>query len=822
IHHDPVPIGNLMPQIPADVQTIVMKCLEKEPQRRYDSALDLAGDLQRYLDGEPITARYSTIFYRIKKRLLKNKLAFGIAVTSLLLMAGMAGLAIRNEMRTRQQAQLAQMFISEAEQIETNLRLAYMSPAHDVRAEQQAVRQHLKNLEDRIQEAGSLAQGVGNYALGRAYLALTDYDQASTHLKMAEHAGMSSPELDYALGRTLGEFFRRELARQVPAESEGERKQRLKRLEETFAIPALKHLEAYANSGGWMRAEEAAYVQGLIAFYRRDYPQALTKAQDALAQRPWFAEAVLLIGDIHRTQGTEFLAIGQYEKSLEPLKLAQAAYSQAGEISRSHPQVFESQAECTISIFEAAIFQLTLKPISEQEGRRLYDQSLSACNQALTVQPDNAHVWLTLARAKWRMADVMALFQRLQESEQLVDEALESAARAQQINPQLADANAVLGRIWFVKGLNANDRRQDVSPIVANSAHYLEQAIAQDPGNAQFYYYLGLTYFLMNLAEKREGKDYTQANQKQIQMFEASIYYNPGSIKAMTLLVKAYSDRAWLEWQRGNSPLFFFQQSFKYAQQARQMSEPDHRPVEALGLAKLELASFEIAQGKDATVIIDEVAALGEKLLSTSPESQAGLSLAALAELARKCNQFEVQAIPQPDVQPIRVLLKQFNQAQLRAALTVQDYQTWARVEELAVRIAVRSGNSPQPALLRARNYLTLALKLDPADPTTNLFMVKTYNLEIRHLLAQGKPIHSALIASTRFSEALAKTPYLVGEKKAELALWYLYQALDESGETRPQKIAIARDRLREIVSGNQWLAKSYQRFLSFDHYPGG
>jgi len=52
-----MPIRKMDPRIPADLETIVMKCLEKEPQKRYDSAHALVSDLNRYLEGEPIEAR---------------------------------------------------------------------------------------------------------------------------------------------------------------------------------------------------------------------------------------------------------------------------------------------------------------------------------------------------------------------------------------------------------------------------------------------------------------------------------------------------------------------------------------------------------------------------------------------------------------------------------------------------------------------------------------------------------------------------------------------------------------------------------------------
>lgn len=54
---DPISLRRLNPEIDRDLETIAMKCLSKEPARRYESAEALADELKRYLDGRPILAR---------------------------------------------------------------------------------------------------------------------------------------------------------------------------------------------------------------------------------------------------------------------------------------------------------------------------------------------------------------------------------------------------------------------------------------------------------------------------------------------------------------------------------------------------------------------------------------------------------------------------------------------------------------------------------------------------------------------------------------------------------------------------------------------
>src|SRR5207248_8511938 len=57
VGNEPVPPRRLVPKLPHDLDTICLKCLEKAPARRYASAGELADDLQRFLDSQPIRAR---------------------------------------------------------------------------------------------------------------------------------------------------------------------------------------------------------------------------------------------------------------------------------------------------------------------------------------------------------------------------------------------------------------------------------------------------------------------------------------------------------------------------------------------------------------------------------------------------------------------------------------------------------------------------------------------------------------------------------------------------------------------------------------------
>jgi hypothetical protein len=74
-----------------DLDWIVMKCLEKDRDRRYETANGLAADIQRHLNTEPIIARPPNAVYRLQKAIRRNRLAFAAALAvALTLLVGIA------------------------------------------------------------------------------------------------------------------------------------------------------------------------------------------------------------------------------------------------------------------------------------------------------------------------------------------------------------------------------------------------------------------------------------------------------------------------------------------------------------------------------------------------------------------------------------------------------------------------------------------------------------------------------------------------------------------------------------------------------------
>jgi tetratricopeptide (TPR) repeat protein len=86
---EPVPPSRLQTTLPRDLETICLKCLRKDPVKRYASAADLAEDLRRFLDGEPIKARPTPWWERTWKWTNRHRAAAALIAVSTLALIGL-------------------------------------------------------------------------------------------------------------------------------------------------------------------------------------------------------------------------------------------------------------------------------------------------------------------------------------------------------------------------------------------------------------------------------------------------------------------------------------------------------------------------------------------------------------------------------------------------------------------------------------------------------------------------------------------------------------------------------------------------------------
>jgi serine/threonine protein kinase/Flp pilus assembly protein TadD len=120
IEKDPPPVRKYNPAVEADLENIIMRCLEKEAAQRYATAFELAEDLERYLNEEPVLARTSGLMYRFRKRVRKNALLSAALLSAFLVLGGGTAFFVRERLdrdRERRQEEEGRREVLEAAEL---------------------------------------------------------------------------------------------------------------------------------------------------------------------------------------------------------------------------------------------------------------------------------------------------------------------------------------------------------------------------------------------------------------------------------------------------------------------------------------------------------------------------------------------------------------------------------------------------------------------------------------------------------------------------------------------------------------------------------
>jgi WD40 repeat protein len=127
LHDEPVPPSRLAAGVPYDLETICLKCLRKDPARRYAGADDLAADLERFLRGEPIVARPVGMVERAVKWVRRRPAAAALTAVSGLAAVAMVGLVVGQWYNGQLTQTNAQLLTAKTELEDANGKLAEAS-----------------------------------------------------------------------------------------------------------------------------------------------------------------------------------------------------------------------------------------------------------------------------------------------------------------------------------------------------------------------------------------------------------------------------------------------------------------------------------------------------------------------------------------------------------------------------------------------------------------------------------------------------------------------------------------------------------------------
>ena len=384
------PQEKLAALIRGDLDWIVMKCLEKDRTRRYETANELAADLQRYLLNEPVLARPPSAVYRFQKLVRRNQVAFAAtAAVGVALLAGVVATswqAVRATRAERQQTQLRQ-------QAERNAVLAQIEADKN------------KQIAGFLRE---MLRGVRpSMALGRDVTVLREIlDRAAARLEKGLN---DQPAVQATLLSTIGHIYRElgqyNQAEQLLSKALDLRRRRLG--ETNTEVAAIMHeLAEVLRERNRLEEAEAMHRSALALRERslgsdnEDVPASLDLLAKTLCERGQFQEAETLqrkaLAIERRLHGEQHFDVASSLRALG------ATLEQAGKLTEAERTYNEALALCKLPIGADSLMPILLKDLASlRTGQQRPVEGLEFLRQSLPLfeklfQSNNADPEITV------------------------------------------------------------------------------------------------------------------------------------------------------------------------------------------------------------------------------------------------------------------------------------------------------------------------------------------------------------------------------------------------------------------------------------------
>ncbi len=430
---EPARLGALLR---GDLDWIVMKALEKERARRYETASGLAADVQRHLSNEPVVARPPNAGYRFQKLVRRNKLAFAAVVAVLLtLLGGVAASTWQAYRATR------------AEREQTRLRKEAEDEKRIAQIEAARSRQVAQFLKDMLEGVGSsVAQGRDTTMLKE----ILDNTATRVGKDLA-----SQPEAEADLRSTIGSVYR----------NLGE-----------FKKEEAMHREALAIRRKLLGQEHSDIADSLASLGSALYEQQKFAEAEA-ANREALAMRIKLFGSKHPSVASSLGSMGNMMRVQGRLPEAEAMHRQSLAMRR---KLFgDEHLEVAASLKSLAFDLAGQGKVAESE--QLHRESLAIRRKLLGN--DN----LQVASSIGLIAELLVAQGKLSEGETMYRESIALRRKLDPENPALARLLAAFARL-----LERDEKLPEVETLYREAVDILKKRLGgEHPDFAEYSKALG-------------------------------------------------------------------------------------------------------------------------------------------------------------------------------------------------------------------------------------------------------------------------------------------------------------------------------------------
>lgn len=512
---EPLPLRKHRPKLSRDLETICLKCLQKDPTLRYASASDLSADLRRYLAGQPIHARPVSVVEHSWRICRRHPLVSGLVIALFLaLVGGVATFLYQNHYRGLQAEATKAWLQKYLEFLRTNVQ-ASQEMLKDVRTERQG-REKLISLIPYYEALLNEAQTEPSLQIEAARLAS---QAGSIHHSLAE--------LDKAIARYLQSI---ELLEQV-RKRQGHSYELIE--EQSTYITRLAF--AYRHQGKWADSE-------------RTYRSAMKQMQDELARQPENTRILAFLSNALVYNAYNLQKQSRGDEAEQDLLLAMKHIEKALSIKPDDDNLVLTQA---VVMDELGQHYMNKKRMNEAESS--IHQALAIRQRLFDRNPKMQGLASVLARSHWRLGQFSWKMGRRNDAEEQYLISIKMNDQLMVENPDSPGIahNAAWDRIILCDLLEEFRRYNESEKYIREALAIRTKCLAEFPQHEDNQYELVTMKFRLAKALRAQGKrdeaetvyqDGLTSHERLIGTFPHDVKIKEGYANRLQTLAKLYED----------------------------------------------------------------------------------------------------------------------------------------------------------------------------------------------------------------------------------------------------------------------------------------
>ncbi len=554
---EPIPPRKIKKDIPKELEAIILKCLEIEKIRRYQSAKELKDDLENFLSGEPVKAKTPDIFYKFIKKFKKNKRFFYSIFSILVIIFLFSSYIIYVKKIERKQRIYALEFSQYVKYIEDMLWYIYSSSTHNIKPQMDFVYEKINQFEKEFKRYGKIGLGAGHYSLGKCYIAIGDFPKALENLNIAkEKYNFKTNDLSYLLAHSNIMVYLEKKDEINIIEDKNVRENLSEKLEENY----LKKSENFIKESPMEDIESWEYLKALSAFVQKDYDFALEKIKETEKKYPFFFENSKLEGKIYKNIGDGFALKGEIKKAEENYKKAEKVFLKILSRRECDPEIYKLLFSLYLSLMDLNIYSTSISP------EEFYQKIIELSERQLNLNYNLEDLFNYLSKANLKMGSFF-LYEGA-DPVKYFENSIIYAKKALEINKKNKFSYTNLGSSYLSLGAYKNSREEEPFTDFENSIVNYKKAILLNPLDLNIYNNLALTYWNKGKAEIDIGKEPEKTLSEGIKYIKKAISMEPGISAFYNTAGNLYLELAYYSTTKNKKPDIYLKNAIESYEKA--------------------------------------------------------------------------------------------------------------------------------------------------------------------------------------------------------------------------------------------------------------